>query len=117
MGHWGWRRLCAVFISVWVVGCSTIHDAAPTLPPTQSPKVTLIALIPISPTPQPTLESSLATPLELPATPVTYTVQQGDTLLQIALRFGVDLTLLQSANGGIDPPSLQIGQQLTIPGP
>jgi hypothetical protein len=25
--------------------------------------------------------------------------------------------LLQAANGGIDPPSLQIGQQLTIPGP
>lgn len=117
MGHWGWRRLLAVFISVWVVGCSTTHDAAPTLPPTQSPKVTLIARVPISPTPHPTLESSLATPFVLLPTPVVYTVQPGDTLLQIALRFGVDLSLLQAANGGIDPPSLQIGQQLTIPGP
>ncbi|MEO8607747.1 MAG: LysM peptidoglycan-binding domain-containing protein [Chloroflexota bacterium] len=117
MGHWGWRRLCAVFISVWVVGCSTIHDAAPTLSPTQSPKVTLIAHIPLSATPQPTIESSLATSLDLSATPVVYTVQEGDTLLQIASRFGVDLSLLQAANGGIDPPNLQIGQQLTIPEP
>jgi LysM repeat protein len=117
MGHWGWRRLLAVFISVWVVGCSTTHDAAPTLSPTQSPKVTLIARVPISPTPQPTTQSSLATPIDLPPTPVVYTVQPGDTLLQIALRFGVKLSLLQAANGGINPPSLQIGQQLTIPEP
>jgi LysM repeat protein len=117
MGHWGWRRLTAVFISVWVVGCSITHEAAPTIFPTQSPKVTLIAHIPISPTPQPTPGSSLETPLAPLATPVVYTVQQGDTLLQIALRFGVDLGLLQAANGGIDPPSLQIGQQLTIPEP
>jgi LysM repeat protein len=117
MGHWGWRRLLAVFISVWVVGCSTTHDAAPTLSPTQSPKVTLIARVPISPTPQSTPESSLETPFSLPPTPVVYTVQPGDTLLQIALRFGVELSLLQAANGGIDPPSLQIGQQLTIPEP
>ena len=51
------------------------------------------------------------------ATPVTYVVQAGDTLLQIARQFGVTLSNLQSANGGIEPISLQIGKLLVIPSP
>jgi hypothetical protein len=46
-----------------------------------------------------------------------YTVREGDTLLGIAIDFGVDLGDLQAANGGIDPRTLQIGQQLIIPPP
>lgn len=49
-------------------------------------------------------------------TPVVYTVQPGDTLLQIAVRYGIDPALLQMANGGIKAQST-IGQQLTIPHP
>lgn len=117
MGFWGWRRLMAVFMSVWVVGCSITHDAAPTLPPTQLPKVTLTAHIPISSTAQPTPELSFILPEMVTSTPVVYTVQSGDTLLQIAVRYGIDPALLQIANGGMEPRSLQIGQQLTIPHP
>jgi len=117
MGHWGWRRLLAVFISVWVVGCTITQNAAPTISPTQLPKVTLTPYLDLSPTPQSTPLISLAEPVQATSTPVAYTVQPGDTLLQIALRFGVDLALLQAANGGIEPRTMQIGQQLTIPGP
>ena len=52
-----------------------------------------------------------------PAQPhVSYTVQQGDTLSQIAASFGIDMNAIASANGLSDPSTLQPGQQLIIPG-
>ena len=45
-----------------------------------------------------------------------YIVQSGDTLSSIAVRFSVDSTELQSANGIADANALAIGQQLVIPG-
>jgi LysM repeat protein len=117
MGHWGWRCVAAVFISVWVVGCSTSHEAAPTVPPTLLPFPTLVAhfITPDSPlfTTPDTASMSPATT----ATPVIYVVQPGDTLLQIAYQFGVKLPVLQAANGGIEPLSLQIGQTIYVPDP
>jgi LysM repeat protein len=115
MGYWGWRRLLAVCVSVWVVSCVPAHNTAPTAPPTQSPSVTLIARLPISPTPHTSPVESEQLPTVPAPTPITYTVQPGDTLLQIARRFSVELEDLQSFNGGIEPLSLQIGQQLIIP--
>jgi LysM repeat protein len=117
MGHWGWRQLFAVFISVWVVGCSTTHDAAPTLSPTQLPKITLTSRPPLAPTPHFTPQYTIAMIVPVTPTPVVYAVQPGDTLLQIARRFGVDPGQLQIANGGLEPRSLQIGQLLSIPAP
>jgi Tol biopolymer transport system component/LysM repeat protein len=49
------------------------------------------------------------------ATPVTYIVQSGDTLLDIAVQFGVDADRLASENGIDDPNELRVGQELTIP--
>jgi LysM repeat protein len=49
------------------------------------------------------------------ATPLTYIIQSGDTLLEIAVRFGVDADLLASENNITSPESLQLGQELTIP--
>lgn len=48
-------------------------------------------------------------------TPVTYEVQSGDTLLGIAIDFGVDVDLLAARNDIDDPASLQLGQELIIP--
>ena len=45
-----------------------------------------------------------------------YTVAAGDTLLGIALRFGIDWPALASANGLSERSLLQIGAVLTIPG-
>lgn len=45
----------------------------------------------------------------------TYTVQSGDTLLDIALGFGVTVTALAAANNIEAPYVLSIGQELIIP--
>jgi murein DD-endopeptidase MepM/ murein hydrolase activator NlpD len=45
-----------------------------------------------------------------------YIVQGGDSLWGIAVRFGVTVDNLQSANGISDPNQLKVGDQLVIPG-
>ena len=45
-----------------------------------------------------------------------YIVQQGDTLNDIALRFGISPDEIQTANDIADPNSLFIGQRLIMPG-
>ncbi len=45
-----------------------------------------------------------------------YIVQAGDTLFEIALRFGATLDALLTANPGIDANSLAVGQPLILPG-
>jgi murein DD-endopeptidase MepM/ murein hydrolase activator NlpD len=45
-----------------------------------------------------------------------YIVQEGDTLWDIALRFGLTLDELESANGITDPNQISSGAQLVIPG-
>lgn len=50
-------------------------------------------------------------------TPFVHQVQAGDTLLGIALRYGVELDHLLAANPEIDPRFLSVGQAIRIPGP
>ena len=45
-----------------------------------------------------------------------YIVQEGDTLIGIALRFGVDVDDLAAANGLADPSAITPGMQLRLPG-
>jgi LysM repeat protein len=54
------------------------------------------------------------TPLPSP-TPFTYTVQSGDTISRIALKFGVSMDDLQAANPEIPPNTMSIGQVINIP--
>jgi len=51
-----------------------------------------------------------------PAAPVTYIVQPGDTLSEIAERFGTSVDALRAANGISNANALRIGAKLTIPG-
>ncbi len=127
MGYWGWRPLALWgFISVLVIGCSTTTPIAPPSTPTEYPPVTLTVRRSASATPSfgaasvPTATATPVTPTSTPTatpTPVVYIVREGDTLLGIAISFGVDVADLQAANEGIDPRGLQIGQQLIIPPP
>lgn len=57
-----------------------------------------------------------AFPLGPSPTPFVHIVQQGETLLGIALRYGVSLEDLLLVNPGVDPSFLSIGQQVRIPG-
>ncbi|MBN1310951.1 MAG: LysM peptidoglycan-binding domain-containing protein [Anaerolineae bacterium] len=47
--------------------------------------------------------------------PTSYTVQSGDTLFRIALRYGLTVQELASANGITNPDSVSVGTVLTIP--
>jgi LysM repeat protein len=75
-------------------------------------------------TPSPTQEVTLEPPA-LPSpqsagptpTPLTYTIQEGDTLLGVALRYGLELEQLLAVNPGVNPRALSIGQQIYIPAP
>jgi LysM repeat protein len=57
------------------------------------------------------------TPSGPTATPFVHIVQQGETLLAIAIRYGVTLDELLLVNTGVDPRILSVGQILRIPGP
>jgi LysM repeat protein len=58
------------------------------------------------------------TPTALPTptpTPYTYLVKKGDTLLGIALHYGLTLEALQAANPKVNPNFLSVGTELVIP--
>jgi LysM repeat protein len=63
---------------------------------------------------RPTDATPPPTPTPTP-TPVIYVVESGDTLLQIALQYGVDVEALATRNGIDDPRSLRTGAKLIIP--
>ncbi len=123
VGYWGWRPLVwAVCISVWVSGCRLTSEAALTASPTVTPPVTLTVRPRESATPTalPSVAALAAAPTQPPAAApaaLVYTVRPGDTLLGIALDFGLDVAALQAANPGVNPRGLQVGQQLIIPPP
>ncbi len=72
------------------------------------------------PSPSPTVSPSPFTPPPtftptFTPTPILYVVQPGDTLLGIAKKFGVSVSVIQEANAITDPKYLQAGQTLIIP--
>jgi LysM repeat protein len=85
----------------------------PTPTPTATPTVTSTPTATATRTPTSTPE---VTPSPQP-TPVTYIIQPGDTLEDIAARFGVDVKSLAAANGITDPNLIYFGQELIIPAP
>jgi LysM repeat protein len=80
---------------------STLKPYQPTSSPTAQSRATAIASqAPLGPTP----------------TPLVHVVQSGQTLISIAILYGVDLEDLLLANPGIDPQFLSVGMELIIPG-
>jgi LysM repeat protein len=52
-----------------------------------------------------------------PAKPRTHTVVAGETAAGIARKFGVKLSALESANPGMNPSRIHVGQVLNLPSP
>jgi len=44
-----------------------------------------------------------------------YTIRRGDTLTEIAAKFGLGLRQLLASNGNIDPHNIRIGQRIRVP--
>lgn len=87
-----------------------VAGASPTATDTPRPTATRRATF----TPVPATPSNTPTPTVTP-TPIIYVIQQGDTLLVIARRFGVTVQAIQEVNGITDPRRLQINQEIIIP--
>lgn len=97
---------------LWVSACAP-QAATATQPPQElRPYLTV--------TPSATAPTSLnvvggaETALPSP-TPFTYSIAPGDTLSQIAEKYGVSLDALIAANPGVDPNAMSVGGTLKIP--
>ena len=104
------------FFFLLLTSCTSQGISPPFPPSTLIPYLTSTRA-PISPTG--TLQTpegvvTLETPLPTP-TPFTYTVQRGDTISGIALKFGVSMDDLQAANPEISPNAMSVGQVINIP--
>lgn len=53
-------------------------------------------------------------PVTCPVGTLPYNVNEGDTLLSIAVRFGTDVEALLRTNPDVDPNNLQVGQRICI---
>lgn len=110
--------LCLLLIVLVLAACGQVVTVeAPTLTPTVAVKPA-ISLSTIPPKPTVTRAMPTAAPPDTPTpspTPIFHEVQPGETLIAIALQYGVTVAALQSANGISDPSTLQVGQDLIIP--
>jgi LysM repeat protein len=69
-----------------------------------------------APTPTPDVIVIVETPVPT-STPQTYTIQQGDTISQIAEKFNISQDALRAANPDMNPNILSIGDTILIPDP
>lgn len=108
------RPLCSAFF----LFCLLFWTACAPRPALSTPQP--VDLIPYltatrSTPPPPTVDLvAPETPLPSP-TPFTYTVQQGETISSIALRFGVSIDELIAVNPEVNPSAMSIGTVLKIP--
>ncbi len=97
---------------------SACAEVAPETLPTAT--ITLLPYHTLTATPTPRRPTATLPPIATPGpspTPLAHLVQANETLLGIALRYGVSLEDLLAANPGINPRFLSIGQAVIIPGP
>jgi len=97
------------------------HATTTALQPTSTPAPTVTQTLPPTDTPTPALPTDTPTPSPVPTQPntpvppATYTVRAGDTLADIADRYGTTVERIQQFNNLSDADVLQVGQELLIP--
>jgi LysM repeat protein len=112
------RTTCPIIIVLATVACGQVVNVetptvAPTTAATPSVSPATIAALPTVTRAMPTAPPP-NTPTVSP-TPTVHVVQTGETLIAIALQYGVSVAALQTANGITDPSTLQVSQELIIP--
>lgn len=108
--------LLAVVMALTACGQVVTAETPSATPLAAATPLTLLSTIP--PRPTMTLAMPTAAPPDTatpPPTPITHVVQPGETLIAIAIQYGVTVAALQSTNGIDDPASLQVNQELIIP--
>jgi len=108
---------CVILTAVLLLtACSAVITPQPVVhsPTVSAPTLTSPPLLRATATPPALPPADTATPTVSP-TPIIHVVRSGDTLLGIAMEYGVDLDRLQTANGIENPQLLQVGQELVIP--
>jgi polysaccharide biosynthesis protein PslG len=66
-------------------------------------------------TPGPTVTKAPPTATIVPGTTGTYTVQRGDTLFRVAVRFNTTVAQMVALNNIANPNIIYVGQRLTVP--
>jgi LysM repeat protein len=106
--HWGARLLApaaflaAATVAVLLIRAGLGSDPSPAVPTATSTR-------PARTDTQPTTTARRPPPRR------TYTIQEGDTLDQVALDHGTTVERLLRLNPNIDPTSLQVGQRIVVP--
>ncbi len=98
--------------------CACASASPPTATHTPQPTAVLRGLAPTTAATSlltPSFVAPTPAPIGPTATPHTYKISSGDTLIAIAAEHGVTVEALQLVNAGIDPLALQVGHDLTIP--
>lgn len=123
--------LLLMFLVLLAAACGgdseAVPTAAPTVPPESlgeeseeeaSPRVDASSSIPPTWTPQSPAAQVTPVPVSGGSADVdgdVYVVQPGDTLAEIAIRFGVDLNVLAEVNAIQNIDHIEVGQELLIP--
>ncbi len=113
-----------MFIILLLVACSQIPERAveTTVPPTIIPSPTTTPTELLLPTIVPTDTAVPNTPTPFPTptntpepTPIVYQIQEGETLLGIAIAQGTTTEAILALNPDLRPEALQIGQAIILP--
>jgi len=113
----GWARaLIVIFLALAILsagsfGLYKLTTAEPkNLTPTATPTRTATATPTSTPTQTPT---STATPTPVP--PLAHQVQEGETLIALAVEYDTTVDAILALNPNVDPELIQVGQLLLIP--
>ena len=113
----GWARVLIVItlalaiLSAGSFGLYTLLNAEPeNVTPTATPTRTSTATPTSTPTRTPT-----STPTPTPIPPLVHQVQEGETLIAIAVEYGTAVEAILALNPEVDPELIQVGQLLLIP--
>lgn len=108
-------------MALWLTACGTAEPQATGTPTATQPPPAITPYLTNTPAELAQPTSTPAPTFTLPplptATPYLHTIVENNTLIGIANYYGVSIEELMTANPGIDPNFLTIGDQLIIPLP